>query len=111
MLEVELKNPPPIVSKDVPNDNFDGTKLDVSKWNIAASGGGTIRQDERLIATTSGAQANSNAMAQSVWDFTGDFDVQVDWEIGKGWSRPIKGHIDGRRLQVVQYLRVLLKFT
>jgi len=99
-IEIELKNPPPILDTVPPNDNFDGTVLDVTRWRIDNSGGGVVKQDGRLIVSTDRAQAFSIARARSVWGFTGDFDIQVDFQIGKGWSLPVNDHLDGAYLGV-----------
>jgi arabinogalactan endo-1,4-beta-galactosidase len=94
-VNVELKNFGSALDKGAPHDNFNGKMPDVAKWSIVTSGGGTVKQDGRLIMSTGKKDATSYARVQSVWDFTGDFDVQVDFQIGNGWSRPVKDHIDG----------------
>ena len=101
LVEVQLKNPADALDKVPPDDNFDGTVLDVSKWKPDNSGGGVVKQDGRLIVSTNSKPAFSSARVQSVWEFTGDFDFQVDFQIGEGWSRPAKDHLDGATLGVL----------
>ncbi len=38
---------------------------------------------------------------RSAWSFTGDFDTQVDFQIGGGWSRPANDHLDGVNFGVI----------
>jgi hypothetical protein len=100
-VDVGLQNPTPILDVVPPNDSFDGTTIDEHKWeNSYINGGGIIAQNGSLIMTTGNAQATSNALEQSVWDFTGDFDVQVDFQIADGWSLPTTGDLDGAILGV-----------
>ena len=94
-LEIELKNPAPVLDIVPPDDNFDGMILDPSKWTTDKPIGGIIRQNDELIVTTNNEPATSIARVLSVWRFTGDFDVQVDFEVGEGWSRPATDHLDG----------------
>jgi len=94
-VNISLQNPAPILDNLPPNDQFTGTTLDHNKWQDKSTNGGTIAQNDRLILTTSGTQATSFAGVQSTWGFTGDFDVQVEFQIGDGWSIPATGHIDG----------------
>jgi alpha-tubulin suppressor-like RCC1 family protein len=94
-IEVELKNPAPASDAVLPNDDFDGTVLDLTNWRSDSAGGGVVKQDGRLIVSTDSKQAYSSARLQSVWEFAGDFDVQVDFQIGEGWGRPAEGHLDG----------------
>jgi len=101
--EITLQNDLDILNnnKNQPDDTFDGTVIDVNKWQIATSGGGTASQNNRLILSTDDEQATSNVSVQSVWEISGDFDVQVDFQIVEGWYKPAKDHIDGASLGVV----------
>jgi hypothetical protein len=98
---IELNNPPPILDSVPPNDNFDGLVIDGSKWETESIGDGTITQNDRLIVTTSNAYAFSSAKVKSYWNFTSDFDAQVDFQIGAGWSRPLTDHLDGANFGVI----------
>lgn len=99
-LEVELNNPAPLLDPVPPDDNFAGTTLDPGRWNPQINGGGIVNQDGRLILSVPSTPANSNVAVQSTWAFTGDFDVQVDFQIGTGWSMPTKDHLDGAMLGI-----------
>jgi hypothetical protein len=93
---VNLQNPAPILDTVPPNDLFDGKTINSNKWkNSYVNGGGAITQDSKLMMTTGDAQATSNALEESVWDFTGDFDAQVDFQIAEGWSIPTTGDLNG----------------
>lgn len=93
-VEVELKND---ISSSQPilSDSFDGNVLDTTKWKINIFGGGAVNQDGRLILSTGNEEPTSIVKVQSIWDLIGDFDIQVDFQIGKGWETPNKDHIDG----------------
>lgn len=99
-LEIELSNPPPLLDPVPPDDSFVSTMLDPGRWSPQINGGGTIRQDGRLILSVESTPVNSNVAVQSTWTFTGDFDVQVDFQIGTGWSTPAQDHLDGAMLGV-----------
>jgi hypothetical protein len=97
-LQIELNNPAPALDPVPPDDNFDGGVLDTTKWRPQINGNGTVKQDGRLILSVANSPANSNVTVQSTWAFTGDFDVQVDFQIGPGWSQPAQEHLDGAML-------------
>jgi hypothetical protein len=99
-LEIELNNPAPLLDPVPPDENFAGTTLDTHKWSPQVNGGGTVSQDGRLIVSTASSPANTTVMVNSNWAFSGDFDIQVDFEIGAGWSMPSKEHLDGATLGV-----------
>ncbi|HTX90278.1 MAG TPA: endo-1,4-beta-xylanase [Anaerolineales bacterium] len=99
-LQVELNNPAPLLDPVPPDDSFAGTTLDPGKWSPQINGGGTVKQDGRLILSVANAPANSTVMVNSTWAFTGDFDVQVDFQIGPGWGAPTREHLDGAMLGV-----------
>ena len=77
-----------------PNDTFDGTSLDETKWRPVGSGG-SASQEDRLILTTASEPASSSARIQSRWQLEGDFDIQVDFQIDPAWSAPTNDHLDG----------------
>jgi mannan endo-1,4-beta-mannosidase len=83
-----------------PNDNFDGTVLNTAKWQVQVDGGGNVNQDGRLIFSTFDSSAFSTAGVSSTWSLSGDFDIQVDYEIGAGWRVPSNDHLDGAVLGV-----------
>jgi endo-1,4-beta-xylanase len=99
-LQIELNNPAPTLDPAPPDDTFYGVVLDTVKWRPQINGNGTVKQDGRLILSVANAPANSNVTVQSTWAFTGDFDVQVDFQIGPGWSKPAQEHLDGAMLGV-----------
>jgi len=99
-LMVELNNPAPLLDANPPNDSFAGTTLDPGKWSPQISGGGSASQNGRLILSVANNPANSTVAVNSNWNFTGDFDVQVDFQIGPGWSQPAQEHLDGATLGV-----------
>jgi endonuclease/exonuclease/phosphatase family metal-dependent hydrolase len=77
-----------------PNDTFDGTVLDETKWRSVGSRG-VVRQDGRLIASTISDEVTSSAKIQSKWLLERDFDIQVDFQIDESWSSPVNDHLDG----------------
>lgn len=97
---VELKNSAATVDTSTYNDSFDGTVLDTANWKRDLSGGGGVTQDGQLMMTTSDMEAYSSARVESAWALKGDFDIQVDFEIGEGWKSPEVEHIDGAFLGV-----------
>jgi len=99
-VDVEFKGMAAVLDAVPPDDSFDGTVLDETKWKPDTSSGGVIKQDGRLILTTDSKQSYSSARIESVWEFKGDFDVQIDFQIGEGWKRPSMEHLDGAFLGV-----------
>jgi hypothetical protein len=99
-VEVELNNPAPILDQVPPDDNFNGTVLDSTKWTPVTSSGASVSLDGRLILSTSDQEGSSASWVESNWNFPGDFDVQVDFDIGKGWASPLHDHLDGAYLDV-----------
>ena len=72
----------------VVDDTFDGPTLSRSKWaDISQYGSVGVAGD--LAATTSGSQTFSRAALLTQYRFLGDFDIQVTYRIGGGWSAPI----------------------
>jgi hypothetical protein len=97
---VELNNPAPQLDAAPPQDDFNGTILDASKWSVSSGGGAAITQNDRLIISTASQPATSGAQVSSNWAFPGDFDVQVDFQLGDGWASPAHDHLDGAYLDV-----------
>lgn len=83
-----------------PNDTFDGTVLNRNKWRPVVSDGARLRQDGRLILSTDGSQPTAGASVASNWLFPGDFDVQVDFQLGEDWAAPAHDHVDAAYLSV-----------
>lgn len=77
-----------------PNDSFNGTKLDETKWRAMVNGG-TVTEAGKLIMTTAVDPPSSNARIQSRWQLQGDFDIQVDFQIDESWKAPANDHLDG----------------
>jgi hypothetical protein len=97
-ISVELNNPAAQLDAVPPDDDFTGTVLDGTKWIANASSGASVAQDGRLIVNTASQPAYSAAQVTSAWAFPGDFDVQVDFQIGAGWATPSHDHLDGAYL-------------
>jgi hypothetical protein len=95
---ITVKNPALLLDTQPPDDNFIGKVLNASRWNASTYGGPTISQDDRLIMTTASHPALSTAQVTSTWAFPGDFDVQVEFQIGAGWASPAHDHLDGAYL-------------
>jgi hypothetical protein len=83
-----------------PDDSFDGTTLDRNKWRPTVNAGASLRQDGRLVLSTDGSQPNAGAWVTSTWQLPGDFDVQVEFQLGKDWAAPQHDHVDGAYLSV-----------
>ncbi|MBA4420902.1 MAG: hypothetical protein C0391_07120 [Anaerolinea sp.] len=99
-IELELNNPTPLLDPVPPDDNFDGSVLDTSKWNLNNDTSSSVDQNGKLIMKVNSTPASSGAMVTSTWVFTGDFDVQVDFQIGEGWNTPAREHLDGATMGV-----------
>ncbi len=95
VLMVTLDNPLPVLDTQPPNDDFNGKTIDTQKWLAGDSGGATVSQDAQLVFVTNDRQAYSSGNVISNWFFEGDFDVQVEFQLGKGWDMPATEHIDG----------------
>ena len=96
-VEVNLDNPAPILDAIPPNDTFDGNSLAPSRW-YAELNGGNISIDDQLILSVPNDPGPIGSKVVSRWSFNGDFDVQVDFKLGTGWSAPSKEHLDGASL-------------
>lgn len=98
--QAELQNPAPIIEPNPPNDNFESAYLDWRRWSFDDSGGGTVKfNDGKLIISTSD-QDNSGPRIYSVWKFSGDFDIQVDFQDGGNWNFPETSHTDSAVLGI-----------
>jgi hypothetical protein len=89
-----------------PYDDFSGASLDREKWAIlldweySETTRDRIAQDGRVRTTVVDKIPNSSSYLEARWGFEGDFDIQVDFEIGEGWDRPLTGHLDSALLGV-----------
>jgi hypothetical protein len=99
-VDVELRNLSQNSAVTSLNDTFTGNMLETNKWNLNTAGGGTVSQDDRLIVATDNIEPFSSAQVSSSWEFSGDFDVQVDFVFGEGWQSPVHDHLDGAYLGV-----------
>jgi len=99
-INLELKNPTRVTTEYL-NDSFDGTDLNTEKWQMDVTGGGTVAQDDKLIVNTSVSSTYSHARIQSTRTITGDFDIQVNFQIDEGWSYPANDHLDGANFGVI----------
>ena len=70
------------------NDSFDGTILDYEKWDNRSSNGGKISQNDSLVLSTSTDSGVSIPQVFTQYQLLGDFDVQVEFRIGTGWTSP-----------------------
>jgi len=85
-----------------PNDDFTSEKLDEERWKYSVSPGSSIRQENgRLALSVSDQEPAAGAGVQSLWSLPGDFDIQVNFEIGAGWTLPAHDHLDGAVLGVM----------
>ncbi len=71
------------------DDEFNGTLLDRCKWDEVSQSGGQFTVNNEAVATTSSASAFSIPRMTSQYRLTGDFDYQVDYRIGAGWTEPL----------------------
>jgi len=90
-----------------PYDDFSGTIVDRKKWMLllnwepVGNAGERIKQDERLRMTVTATTPDSLTYLQSRWGFEGDFDIQIDFQMGEGWDYPENGHLDSAILGVI----------
>jgi len=107
-MPVASTTPIPMITattSDLPGDSFEGTILDTCKWDNRSYSGGQIRQDDELIASTSADYSWSAAKVFTQYQMTGDFDVQVDFRAGSGWTDPLtpsgtSPHLDGAAMGI-----------
>ena len=99
-VDVDLNNPAPALDAVPPDDAFTGIVPDPSKWRSDLAGGATIVQDGRVIISTSNQEKYSSGILNATWIFPGDFDAQVDFQIGEGYENPAEGHLDGAEFGV-----------
>jgi hypothetical protein len=83
-----------------PSDAFDASELDTVKWTPDVTPGASLATDGTLALSTDGTQASATASVVSNWLLTGDFDVQVDWQLAGDWKPPAVDHVDAAQLAV-----------
>lgn len=93
-VEVELQNPVAVSNQNIPNDDFSGTDLDLSRWQVQPRNG-IVSVDGEIYFTISSDTESANPTIFTRWQLLGDFDIQVDFQIGEGWGTPSRGHLDG----------------
>jgi hypothetical protein len=99
--KVVLNNPTPESDKNPPNDEFEGKKIDPSKWANNSCVGGSISQDDGLIVFSNDDASNSCAGMKSLWYFKNNFDVQIDFSVGNLGIIDQGGGITGARLAIL----------
>ena len=68
------------------DDVFNGDRLDLTKWDPFPFGGATISTGSGLRFSLNGAQNFSTFQVFTLYQFSGDFDAQVDFTLGSGWN-------------------------
>lgn len=69
--------------------SFEGEIIDETKWDKSILNGATVTQDGQLILSTNSHEGSSSTRIKSKWFFSGDFDIQVDFQLSDGWEDPI----------------------
>lgn len=67
-------------------DPFEGKSVDTSKWDVRILNHGQAAQDGRLALSTSGEFSDSTVQVFTRSQWVGDFDVQIDYSAGSGWT-------------------------
>lgn len=73
------------------NDSFPSNRLDLGKWDLFTQGGATASTGSGLQILLNGSNSFSQIRAFTFYQFTGDFDVQVDFNLGPGWTTAFPG--------------------
>ncbi|MBI2688188.1 MAG: glycosyl hydrolase 53 family protein [Acidobacteria bacterium] len=88
------------------DDAFTASRLDLGKWDLLSDSGAAISTGSGLKTSFNGSTALSQMRAFTLYQFSGDFDVQVDFSLGSGWNSPIPvsagGSLIGAGLMVFQ---------
>ena len=102
VLNISLQKP--CTATDLVDDTFDGNILNRCKWDEVSQNGGpfTINGGE-AVATTDPAFAFSLPRLSSQYRLTGDFDYQIDYRMGAGWSEPLPFQNSGVEVQIQVY--------
>ncbi|HET8924770.1 MAG TPA: glycosyl hydrolase 53 family protein [Candidatus Acidoferrum sp.] len=67
-------------------DSFTGNRLNLSRWDLFPQNGATISTGAGLQISLNGTPGFSQIRAFTLYHFTGDFDAQVDFNLGAGWN-------------------------
>jgi hypothetical protein len=77
----------------------DGPNLQPSRWTSPQTyGGGQITREPNILIMTSADYDLSGGEIYTPFQFTGDFDVQVDYRASVGWSDPFTSSEDNQHL-------------
>jgi len=82
------------------DDSFDAPELDSINWLPETTPGASLATDGALTLFTDGTQPSAGASIASKWLFTGDFDMQVEWQLGDDYTAPQHDHVDAAFLAV-----------
>jgi len=82
-----------------PSDDFYGTTIDTNRWNEADPSNILTQNNKLTWDWNAGTSATAQIFGSSTWAFTGDFDVQFDFNLAT-WSAPGSG---SQALRVVIY--------
>jgi hypothetical protein len=85
----------------LPNDAFEGQVINEKKWNANTWNGAAVRQNEKMIIEFPGTTSGPGCEITTRYEFKGDFDVQINWEILEGWINPTAENIDGAGMGIV----------
>jgi hypothetical protein len=70
---------------------FTSTQLDRGRWDLYHQEGATSSTGAGLQASLNGAVSFSKVRAITYYSFSGDFDVQVSFNLGAGWNTAFPG--------------------
>jgi hypothetical protein len=68
------------------SDTFTASHLDVGRWDPFPYGGASASTGAGLQIALNGSTGLSTFRVFTFYQFTGDFDVQVDFNLGTGWN-------------------------
>src|SRR4051812_35216713 len=86
------------------DDTFDGPILDRCKWDEVSQNGGPFNVNGgEALATTDPAFTYSIPRLSSQYRLTGNFDYQIDYRMGSGWSEPLPFQNSGIEVQMQVY--------
>jgi arabinogalactan endo-1,4-beta-galactosidase len=66
--------------------------LDPTRWEAQTNGGAQITQESDITITSNPKYDISRGEVSTAFQFTGDFDVQVDYREGMGWTDPMTSY-------------------
>jgi len=105
LLVFVLSSPAGAQAPPVLTDTFNASQLDLGKWDPFPTGGASASTGSGLQIALNGSNSSSGVRVFTFYQFTGDFDVQVDFTLGSGWNTPFPGsdpspQLDGGGLAV-----------